>query len=510
MAVQLLADVFEKEKLIKKRFKVKGYLVDFPPRRVVADEEDEDKKKENPISTKAMEMNISALKVMFSYFRVTSGKKVPIQKLEAAVKKLYDNVGCEPNPKLGDKQFYLDAWAQGVRELFEIIKTLRDEEDASADAGGEGEEEEEVDDDPLSEGCEEDVSSASKGSTKSSETAKDMDDGRGVAAALADVELDSQEDTQAPRWRYRSKSTLQSLATTAVLGGSKENLGSPAESYGGALTGGQEEELQKLLQEISLYECGADTLVQDDAAGLHGEKGGPPVSEALVREDAPGLDGEKVGPPVSEAIEVDSSPEKIKPSPDPKHALVQPVALDDQLALRAGLREKLRRNRGGKKAGKVSKTKKGKGCADEGSGDAGTGASKRKRGTCDAEPASSVPKAKAKAKARAKAKATPKGKAKATAKALPSEETAEALPKAKAKAQAKGKAKAKSSPRGPVYSGVALKLKPDRSRTGYTECGTLLLGCSSCRWGVLGCGTCRRTNFHGTRWNAVACAESEE
>ena len=84
MAVQLLADVFEKEKLIKKRFKVKGYLVDFPPRRVVADEEDEDKKKENPISTKAMEMNISALKVMFSYFRVTSGKKVPIQKLEAA------------------------------------------------------------------------------------------------------------------------------------------------------------------------------------------------------------------------------------------------------------------------------------------------------------------------------------------------------------------------------------------------------------------------------------------
>ena len=133
---------------------------------------------------------------------------------------------------------------------------MRDEEDASADAGGEGEEEEEVDDDPLSEGCEEDVSSASKGSTKSSETAKDMDDGRGVAAALADVELDSQEDTQAPRWRYRSKSTLQSLATTAVLGGSKENLGSPAESYGGALTGGQEEELQKLLQEISLYECG--------------------------------------------------------------------------------------------------------------------------------------------------------------------------------------------------------------------------------------------------------------
>ena len=53
--------------------------------------------------------------------------------------------------------------------------------------------------------------------------------------------------------------------------------------------------------------------MQDDAAGLHGEKGGPPVSEALVREDAPGLDGEKVGPPVSEAIEVDSSPEKIKP-----------------------------------------------------------------------------------------------------------------------------------------------------------------------------------------------------
>ena len=85
MAAQPLAALFEKDNLIKKRFRVKGYFVDFPPRRGSGGgDDDEDSKKENPISTRAMEMNCAALKVMFSFFRVTSGKRVPIQKLEAA------------------------------------------------------------------------------------------------------------------------------------------------------------------------------------------------------------------------------------------------------------------------------------------------------------------------------------------------------------------------------------------------------------------------------------------
>ena len=50
------------------------------------------KKKENPISTQAMEMNVVALKVMFSFYKVTSGKKVPIQKLEASATCLMSEV----------------------------------------------------------------------------------------------------------------------------------------------------------------------------------------------------------------------------------------------------------------------------------------------------------------------------------------------------------------------------------------------------------------------------------
>ena len=83
-------ELFDQEKLIKKRFKVKGFLVDFPPPRSSGNDDEE--KKENPISTQAMEMNVVALKVMFSFYKVTSGKKVPIQKLEASATCLMSEV----------------------------------------------------------------------------------------------------------------------------------------------------------------------------------------------------------------------------------------------------------------------------------------------------------------------------------------------------------------------------------------------------------------------------------
>ena len=93
MAAQPLHELFDREKLIKKRFKVKGHFVDFPPTRFSGDEDGEEKK-ENPITTKAMEMNVTALKVMFSYYKVTSGKKVPIQKLESAATCPTNKVTC--------------------------------------------------------------------------------------------------------------------------------------------------------------------------------------------------------------------------------------------------------------------------------------------------------------------------------------------------------------------------------------------------------------------------------
>ncbi|CAE7945444.1 unnamed protein product [Symbiodinium sp. KB8] len=392
MAAQPLHELFDREKLIKKRFKVKGHFVDFPPTRFSGDEDGEEKK-ENPITTKAMEMNVTALKVMFSYYKVTSGKKVPIQKLESAVKKLYEERGCEPNPKLGDKQYYLDAWAQGVRELFGIIKALRDGEadgEDSANGDTEGEEEEDGEDDPVSEEAEA-PSSEARVSDKSVE---DEDVGLGVKAVLADLELDPDEDAQAPKCRYRSKSTLNSLATTAVLGGgSKEILETP-ESYKNPVPGSMEDELQKLLQQIALMEVGinktifwvcglwqADTFVP----------AAPPI-EPMHKEG--GLDGDQSGLAL---VEVDSSPEKIKPEPqspnaNPGDELAKPVSLDAQNNLRTDLRAKLRRVKGGKNGGK----KKGKVSSDKGGEDAAP-ATKRKRGTCESEPAaSSLPKAKAK------------------------------------------------------------------------------------------------------------------
>ena len=42
------------------------------------------------------------------------------------VKKLYEGRGCEPNPKLGEKQYYLDAW--DLRRLYSFA--LRRQRDA--------------------------------------------------------------------------------------------------------------------------------------------------------------------------------------------------------------------------------------------------------------------------------------------------------------------------------------------------------------------------------------------
>ena len=87
---------------------------------------------------------------------------------------------------------------------------------------------------------------------------------------------------------------------------------------------------------------------------------------------------------------------------------------------------------------------------------------------------------------------------------------AEPLPKAKAKAKAKAtpKTKARAKAKSKAAS-VETKLQPDRNRTGYSECGKFVLGCSSCRWGVLGCGTCLRPSFKGKRWHRVACEGSD-
>ena len=162
--------------------------------------------------------------------------------------------------------------AQGVRELFKIIKALRDEHEGEEDAGsadeeGEGEEEEQMEDDPL-----EEVPGAKE------------DDGLGVKEFLADMELDSQEEAQAPKFRYRAKSTLQSLPSTAVLGGSTENLATPA-SYQGALTGSKEEELRMLLQEISLFETGEakhpDTARHDALLLMMGSPTRPSTARGL-------------------------------------------------------------------------------------------------------------------------------------------------------------------------------------------------------------------------------------
>ena len=75
MATVPLHKLFEKEHSIRKRFKKSKSFVHFPAKKGGDDAED-------VIGTRSMEMNVAALKVMFSFFKVTSGKRVPIEKLE--------------------------------------------------------------------------------------------------------------------------------------------------------------------------------------------------------------------------------------------------------------------------------------------------------------------------------------------------------------------------------------------------------------------------------------------
>ena len=100
-----------------------------------------------------------------------------------------------------------------------------------------------------------------------------------------------------------------------------------------------------------------------------------------------------------------STEEPQSPNANPGDELAKPVSLDAQNNLRTDLRAKLRRVKGGKNGGK----KKGKVSSDKGGEDAAP-ATKRKRGTCESEPAaSSLPKAKAKAKGESEGSAIAKG-----------------------------------------------------------------------------------------------------
>ncbi|CAE7873019.1 unnamed protein product, partial [Symbiodinium microadriaticum] len=225
MAPQL-HELFEKVKLIRKRLKLKGRLVDFPPGK---HDEGEAESQENPISTQSMAMNVPALKVMFEFYRVTSGKN-----------------------------------ALGVRNLFEVIQTVRDEQGKdNTSEEDEGEEEEEFEDDDAAsdyESAEADTekpdASASDGPSSAEPKiskagdASMEDDGGGVG----DVPLDSQEDAQAPRFRRRSKGSLISLPSTAALGKTPANVETPA-SYKDAVSAEKEAELSRLLKLINLQEA---------------------------------------------------------------------------------------------------------------------------------------------------------------------------------------------------------------------------------------------------------------
>ena len=182
----------------------------------------------------------------------------------------------------------------------------------------------------------------------------------------------------------------------------------------------------------------------------------------------------------------------------------QPVSLAAQNELRSSLRNQLRRTRrtrskrdllkDEKKKRSGAKGKAGKrACADEGS-EAEAPPLKRV-----STAASSRAAAKPKDKAVAKSKLPlPKAKAKAKAKAACKDRV---VPAGKAKAKAKAKAAGKPDKPGKE------PLRPDYNYTGYSEDGSLILGCSTCRWAVLGCWMCLRPCFRGVRWNAVACGD---
>ena len=179
------------------------------------------------------------------------------------------------------------------------------------------------------------------------------------------------------------------------------------------------------------------------------------------------------------------------PEHDSEGPRAEPAPLVAQNELRSVLRAKLRRTRrSGRDVLKRAKHARGK------------------RGR-------EVRKGKPAAKAKAKAKATAKAKAKAKEAICDDLKTDDALsakPKAKAKAKAKAKPggpKAKAAPKaknGKSKPGSE-PLKPDRNYTGYSEDGSLILGCATCRWALPGRWTCLRPCFRGIRWNHVACGE---
>ena len=90
-----------------------------------------------------------------------------------------------------------------------------------------------------------------------------------AGVGLSDEEGEPEKDSQLPHplQRCRSKTSLASLPSAAVLGGaSKEALEMPASYAGpGILTTNKEDELADLMNQISLYEDGE----QKDVATAH-------------------------------------------------------------------------------------------------------------------------------------------------------------------------------------------------------------------------------------------------
>ena len=126
----------------------------------------------------------------------------------------------------------------------------QEEEDESVEAGDKGYE---TDATKKPSGAEDTTSSEPRTSSASSVAEAAKDDGSGVG----EVPLDSEEDAQAPKKRFRSKSSLATLPSTAVLGASAVKIQTPA-SYTAALPTAEEEELQQVLQQIALEEGGGD------------------------------------------------------------------------------------------------------------------------------------------------------------------------------------------------------------------------------------------------------------
>ena len=78
-----LASLWEKEGRLRKRFRGLGSFLRFPE--VPAEEGDDKEKKSskmNPINTKSLQLNATAIRVMVDHYQVLSGKQFPIQGLE--------------------------------------------------------------------------------------------------------------------------------------------------------------------------------------------------------------------------------------------------------------------------------------------------------------------------------------------------------------------------------------------------------------------------------------------